>query len=71
MKYNTIAELETYFRNEIGRLSQKEMDDARNEIQRIKNRSIKQIEDYEAYSPPFLLQNWGLAPRMQGLPSSP
>lgn len=48
MKYNTIAELETYFRNEIGRLSQKEMDDARNEIQRIKNRSIKQIEDYEA-----------------------
>lgn len=48
MKYNTIAELEAYFRNEIGRLSQKEIEDARNEIQRIKSKNINQIEEYEA-----------------------
>ncbi len=45
MQYNTIEELEEYFKNEIERVSQSEIKKIQTEIQNIENRNIKELEE--------------------------
>lgn len=44
MQYNTIEELEEYFKNEIERVSQSEIKKIQTEIQNIENRNIRELE---------------------------
>lgn len=45
MQYNTIEELEEYFKNEIERVSQSEIKKIQTEIQNIENRNIRELEE--------------------------
>lgn len=45
MQYNTIEELEEYFKNEIEKVSQNEIKKIQREIENIKNRNIKELEE--------------------------
>ena len=45
MQYNTIEELEEYFKGEIERVSQNEIKKIQKEIENIKNKNIKELEE--------------------------
>ncbi len=45
MQYNTIEDLEEYFKNEIERVSQGEIKKIQTEIQNIENRNIRELEE--------------------------
>lgn len=45
MQYNTMEELEEYFKNEIEKVSQIEIKKIQKEIENIKNKSIKELEE--------------------------
>jgi len=45
MQYNTIEELEEYFKNEIEKVSQIEIKKIQKEIENIKNKNIKELEE--------------------------
>ncbi len=45
MQYNTIEELEEYFKSEIEKVSQKEIKKIQNEVENIKNKNIKELEE--------------------------
>ncbi|HSR03290.1 MAG TPA: V-type ATP synthase subunit E family protein [Proteiniclasticum sp.] len=45
MQYNTIEELEEYFKSEIEKVSQSEIKKIQREIENIKNRNIKELEE--------------------------
>jgi len=45
MQYNTVEELEEYFKSEIEKVSQSEIKKIQREIENIKNKNIKELED--------------------------
>ncbi|MBR0575349.1 V-type ATP synthase subunit E [Proteiniclasticum sp. BAD-10] len=45
MQYNTLEELEAYFKQEIRKVSEKELEEVRREIEKIKNKVVTELEE--------------------------
>lgn len=45
MQYNTLEELEAYFKQEIRKVSEKELEEVRREIEKIRNKVVTELEE--------------------------